>query len=151
MSIAWTGEKLNKASCSKDMARLHSIYSGDRNQTFQLAYENDVSTLNQTLAAFLILRSEHALFEFGVIGPYECASEPCGCDAHSLPDPQCRDPGHHPGGGYGPYHWSPLLDVDYGAPTSEPVVNGSLWSRTWSNARIALDCARWQATITITI
>jgi hypothetical protein len=99
MSIAWTGEQVSKASCSKDMAQLHSIYSGDPTQTFQLKYNNDPSALNQTLAAFLILRSDHALLEFGVIGPYECASEPCGCGAGSIPGPQCRNP--HPGGGYG--------------------------------------------------
>eukprot|EP00729_Bicosta_minor_P005769 gene5769-1170_t len=149
MSIAWTGERIRKSKCGTDMARLRNIYTDDAKQTFQLVYDNDITDFNQTLAAFLILRGEHALFEFGVIGPYECASEPCGCDKNSLPDQQCPKPGHYPGGGYGPYRWSPLLDVDYGVPVSAPVVDGSSWSRRWSHAHISLDCASWQATITV--
>lgn len=77
MSIAWTGERVLQRSCAADMARLRSAYTADPGQTFQLVYDNKDHDFNQTLAAFLILRGEHALFQFGVIGPYECASEPC--------------------------------------------------------------------------
>ena len=98
MSIAWTGEHVFQQSCDADMARLRRAYTNDPNQTFQLSYENKRGDFNQTLAAFLILRGEHALLEFGVIGPYECASEPCGCGPHSTPDRQCPHPGHYPGG-----------------------------------------------------
>ena len=145
MTIAWSGESVRQHSCASDMAAL-SHYATDTAQTFQLTYDTLGTSFNQTLAAFLILRSEFALFAFGVIGPYECASEPCGCDAHSLPDQQCK-PGITPG--YGPYHWSPLLDRDYGVPLAPPSVAGHVWSRQWSKANISLDCATWEANINV--
>merc|ERR1719201_1253241 len=89
MSIAWTGEKVRQRSCEADMRSLLH-YSNDSTQTFQLSYDNRGSDLTQTLAAFLILRPTFALFQFGVIGPYECASGPCGCDKHSTPDAHTR-------------------------------------------------------------
>ena len=148
MSIAWTGEKVRQRSCEADMRSLLH-YSNDSTQTFQLSYDNRGSDLTQTLAAFLILRPAFALFQFGVIGPYECASEPCGCDKHSLPDAQCPHPGKTPG--YGPYRWSSLLDQDYGRPLGPPTVDAStgVWSRHWSKAEVALDCRRWEANITL--
>jgi len=147
MTIAWSGENVRQRSCASDMAAL-SHYASDRGQTFQLNYDTlDAKSFNQTLAAFLILRSEYALFEFGVIGPYECASEPCGCNAHSLPDQQCPNPGVTPG--YGPYVWDELLDLDYGVPLALPTVTGHVWSRQWSMANISLDCGAWQATIDV--
>ena len=122
MSIAWTAERIQPKSCDADMrALLH--YSNDSTQTFQLSYNNRGADFNQTLAAFLILRPAFALLEFGVIGPYECASEPCGCDKHSLPDSQCPFPGKS--SGYGPYRWSPLLDLDYGHPLGPPIKDAS--------------------------
>ena len=148
MSIAWTGEKVRQRSCEADMRSLLH-YSNDSTQTFQLSYDNRGSDLTQTLAAFLILRPAFALFQFGVIGPYECASEPCGCDKHSLPDAQCPHPGKTPG--YGPYRWSSLLDQDYGRPLGPPTKDAStgLWSRHWSKAEVALDCRHWEANITL--
>jgi hypothetical protein len=117
------------------MAKLHKIYTADDDQTFQLIFPNRPADFNQTLAAFLILRSKYALFQFGVIGPYECAAEPCGKP-------------NSPAGGYGPYQWSPLLDEDWGHPVGSPTVSasGAVWTREWSNATISLSCTTWQAT-----
>ncbi len=38
-----------------------------------------------------------------------------------------------------------MLDADYGVPLGPPVVKAGVWSRRWSRADIALDCAAWEA------
>ena len=113
------------------MERLSKIYTNDDSQTFQLLFQNNRKQFNSTLAAFLILRGKHALLQYDVIGPYECASEACGV------------PGSPGKGGYGPYVWSSMLDLDYGVPVAAPTVSadGNTWTRKWSKATITLDCA----------
>ena len=145
--MAWTGEEVAQTTCAKDMERLAAAYSNDKTQTFQLSWDNRPDSFNQTLTAFMILRNQFALLQLGVIGPYECTSTPCGCDSHLLPDAQCPNPGHYPGGGYGPYRWSELLNRDYGEPLEGLKVVAGVWSRQWSKANVTLDCSSWTATI----
>jgi hypothetical protein len=113
--------------------------TADDNQTLQLIYPNQPAVFNQTLAAFLILRGKFALLQYAVIGPYECAAEPCG-ESNS------------PAKGYGPYKWSPLLEEDYGTPLGAPTVtsDGHLWTRRWSKATVTLDCKSWAANFEMT-
>jgi len=134
MTIAWNGEHVAQKSCAADMARLHRAYpTGYANQTFQLIYGNNLADFNQTLAAFLLLRGKYALFQYAVIGPYECAAEPCGVPKS-------------PTSGYGPYQWSPMLEKDYGEPIGPPTVSpAGEWTRKWSKATVSLDCASWKA------
>ena len=101
------------------------------NETFQLIYDNNPANLLPTLAAFLLIRGPHGLFQYTVIGPYECASAPCG-----RPD--------SPASGFGPYHWSPLLELDYGTPVG-PAVQGrdGVWRRQWTKADVSLNCSEW--------
>ena len=124
------------------MTRLREAYTDNDNETLQLIYGAGNGRIlpglvdfNQTLAAFLILRPLYALLAFDVLGPYECASAPCGVASRLFPQ------------AYGPYRRSPLLDVDFGTPTSEPVVVHGIWSRNYSRASIRLDCGRWDAKI----
>ena len=144
MTIAWNGEHVNQKSCAADMKRLLEIYgsaaaaTSANNQTFQLIYNNVPKDLLPTVAAFLIIRGPHALLQYTVIGPYECASEPCG--THNSPQ-----------GGYGPYYWNAsILERDYGEPTGDAVgdATSGVWKRTYTKATVKLDCSSWQATIT---
>jgi hypothetical protein len=144
-TTAWWGERVYRDSCAQDMARLRDAYTDNDNETLQLIYGHGASSapemvrfvnFNQTLAAFLILRPLYALLAFDVLGPYECASAPCGVPSRVFPH------------AYGPYRRSPLLDVDFGVPTSKPVVKQpGIWSRNYSRAAIQLDCGRWDAKI----
>ena len=107
--------------------------TADDSQTLQLIYGNDQRQFNQTLAAFLILRGKFALLQYAVIGPYECAAEPCGKP-------------NSPASGFGPYAWSSLLDKDYGEPLGAPTVSAAgVWERKWSKATVSLDCSSWTA------
>ena len=160
MTIAWNGEHVQQRSCAADMKRLHSICernhfidprvppplsslrlrigcavtdTADDSQTLQLIYGNDQRQFNQTLAAFLILRGKFALLQYAVIGPYECAAEPCGKP-------------NSPASGFGPYAWSPMLETDYGEPLGPPTVSAAgVWERKWSKATVSLDCSSWTA------
>ena len=145
-TTAWWGERVYRDSCAQDMARLRDAYTDNDNETLQLIYGHGASSapdmarfvnFNQTLAAFLILRPLYALLAFDVLGPYECASAPCGVPSRAFPR------------AYGPYRRSPLLDVDFGVPTSRPIVENGIWSRNYSRAAIQLDCGRWDARIVI--
>ncbi len=138
MTIAWNGEHVSQKTCAADMEKLYKTYTADDDQTFQLIFPNQPAAFNQTLAAFLLLRGKFALLQYGVIGPYECAAEPCGKS-------------NSPTSGYGPYEWSPLLDKDYGEPLGPPTVSsGGVWTRKWSKATISLSCASWQAVFNMT-
>ena len=148
-SVAWHSEHVRRdfhnhpRSCQAGMMAL-AHYSTDANQTFQLGWDNEPATFNQTLAAFLILRGPSALFAFDVVGPYECASSAgCGCDSSSIANQGCnpRKPR-----GYRLGRWSPLLELDFGKPLSLPVMSSSVWSREWSKATVSLNCSSWQAT-----
>ena len=76
-----------------------------------------------------------SLLQYTVIGPYECASEPCG------------EP-NSPGSGFGPYHWDPVLEKDYGTPIGEAEqVSNGVWRREWSKASFELDCNHWTGKI----
>jgi len=131
MTIAWNGERISQGRCAQDMTRLLSVYANATNETFQLIYDNNPANLLPTLAAFLLIRGPHGLFQYTVIGPYECASAPCG-----RPD--------SPASGFGPYHWSPLLELDYGTPV-RPAVQGrdGVWRRQWTKADVSLNCSEW--------
>lgn len=144
MSIAWHAEHVQQRSCDTDMMSLVH-YANDTTQTLQLGWDNRPSTFNQTLAAFLILRGPSALLAFDVVGPYECASTGCGCDAHSVANQGC-DP-ERPGGKYRLGEWSPLLDTDFGQPLEAPTAEGKLWERRWSKATVSLDCDLYEASI----
>ena len=62
MSISWLGERVSKATCTADMRRLLGAFTPSSIETFQLEYNNDRSSFNQTLAAFLLVRQEYATF-----------------------------------------------------------------------------------------
>ena len=146
-TAAWWGERVYRDSCALDMSRLREAYTDNGRETLQLIYGHGASSapdmarlinFNQTLAAFLILRPLYALLAFDVLGPYECASAPCGVPSKIFPH------------AYGPYRRSPLLDVDFGEPVSQPVqVRHGVWSRNYSKAAIQLDCGRWAAEIAL--
>jgi hypothetical protein len=135
VSLAWLGERVDESSCFADVQRLLSVYGSAANETFQLQYNNDRANFNQTLAAFLLIRQEYATFLFAVIGPYECASEPCGAATRGST-------------GFGPYTWEPELEMDYGEPLEQAVEGpAGVFTRRWSRGTVSLDCNHWTATL----